>query len=198
MLPLCSQTQGGPSHLGPGVEHLQAGLSLWVLARQGDGRYHRRQPHPARQSCLWLSPVSAPQPASLAVYPSLSSPRDEASSPRPGVPEFLEGTWSHWLSKETAGQAGQLLSHPDLLGSPRWGTVTVIQLETAQGCRRGDSGLPRGQNVVVGEVTTRGVMVMGEKGSEGWGGQGCGSFLSLGGFQETLGLGLGVGGGRAV
>lgn len=70
-LHLCSQTQGGPSHLGPWVEHLQVGLSPWVLARQGDGRYHRRQPHPTRQSCLWLSPVSVPQPASLAVYPSL-------------------------------------------------------------------------------------------------------------------------------
>lgn len=74
-LHLCSRTQGGPSHLGPGVEHLQTGLP-WVLARQGDGRVttapvgRQRRPQPTRAVVPRAPPISAPQLASLAVCPS--------------------------------------------------------------------------------------------------------------------------------
>lgn len=77
------------------------------------------------------------------------------------------------LAQQGEQEGGQLLSCPDLLGSPRWGTVST-QLETAQqGASRGQGlGQPTGQNVAVGEVATGGVMVVAKKGDTGQGGVG--------------------------
>lgn len=94
-LHLCSRTQGGPSHLGPGVEHLQTGLP-WVLARQGDGRVTTAPwADSAGQSTRAVVPRAPPSlrlswPPLLCVH--LRGGGQRASSLRLGVPEFPLGS----------------------------------------------------------------------------------------------------------